>query len=442
MAQIVHKHGLDGGWALDDAGDYDFPLSLYRKIPLIVQANAGWVRLNFRLGAHYQDWTTPDSRGKSAFDQYDVVVNACQAQGLQILGLVCNEAWPGHQSDWCAGNAENGLGNGDNPYMQALTKAFVAITNRYNGVIADYEIWNEPDAWKSNPSSTVYQGGSFIYPSNFAWLLHHVYNARIAGLTILSGGLFGNNNNNGISIPGDVYLSNTYRQGKALAKWGDDLTTYGSYPLDVIGQHIYVDQWGSTSSAIIKSFLDAVHNASVQNEPPPCSKPTVVTEIGWNTTNVSESIQAANLGVSFDVINQTSYVTRAIWYDSHDTLTPGFNWGVRHSDDTPKPSLMAFQERSANYMEQSIVDHWNSFFKQLQQLFPTQNIQLPRTGSGIYSAWHNLYVGGKQIGPATSYEYNSIDWQGNPIVCQDFGSWRCEWQNGKGKFYGPTGVIS
>ena len=93
-------------------------------------------------------------------------------------------------------------------------------------------------------------------------------------------------------------------------------------------------------------------------------------------------------------------------------------------------------------MEQSIVDHWNSFFKQLQQLFPTQNIQLPRTGSGIYSAWHNLYVAGKQLGPATSYEYNSIDWGGNPIVCQDFGSWRCEWQNGKGKFYGPTGVIS
>ncbi|MGZ3630742.1 MAG: hypothetical protein ACXVDN_24185, partial [Ktedonobacteraceae bacterium] len=119
MAQLVCKHGLDGGWALDNAGEYDFPLSLYRKIPFIVQANAGWVRLNFRLGAHYQDWTTPDSRGKSALDQYDVVVNACLAKGLHILGLVCNEAWPGHQSDWCAGNAENGLGNGDNPYMQA-----------------------------------------------------------------------------------------------------------------------------------------------------------------------------------------------------------------------------------------------------------------------------------------------------------------------------------
>ena len=178
MAQLVHKHGLDGGWALDDAGEYDFPLSLYRKIPLIVQANAAWVRLNFRLGAHYQDWTTPDSRGKSALDQYDVVVNTCLAKGLHILGLVCNEAWPGHQSDWCAGNAENGLGNGDNPYMQALTKAFVAITNRYNGAIADYEIWNEPDAWKSHPSSTVYLGGSFIYPSNFAWLLHHVYTCQ------------------------------------------------------------------------------------------------------------------------------------------------------------------------------------------------------------------------------------------------------------------------
>ncbi len=442
MTQLVYKHGLDGGWAINDAGEYDFPLSLYRKIPLIVQAKAGWVRLNFRLGAHYQDWTTPDSRGKSALDQYDVVVNACLAKGLQILGLVCNEAWPGPQSDWCAGNAENGLGNGDNPYMLALTNAFVEITKHYSGAISDYEIWNEPDAWKTHPSPTVYLGGSFIYPSNFAWLLHHAYNARIAGVTIISGGLFGNNND-GSPIPGDSYLRATYRQGKAFAKWEDDLRTYGSYPLDTIGQHIYVDQWGSTSSAIIKSFLDAVHNAASQNEPPPFRKPTVVTEIGWNTANVSESIQASNLAVSFDVINQTSYVTRAIWFNTQDQdiVPTGFNWGLYHLDGTPKPSCKAFQERSANYMEQAIIDHWNSFFRQLQQLFPTQNIQLPRTGTGIYSAWHKLYVGGKQLGSATSYEYNSIDWSGNPIICQDFGSWRCEWKNGNARFYGPTGTM-
>lgn len=441
MAQLVGNDGLDGGWALNDTGEYDFPYSLYRKVPLIVQANAGWVRLNFRLGAHYRDWTTPDSSGKSALDQYDVVVNACIAKGLRILGLIGNEAWPGFQSDWCAGNSENGLGNGDNPYMQALTNAFVEIARHYSGTISDYEIWNEPNAWSSHPSPTVYEGGSFIYPSNFAWLLHLVYNARLAGSTIISGGLFGQNIG-GIPSPGDDYLRDTYRQGSALANWTNDLQTDGRFPLDAIGQHIYVDQGGSTSSTTIKYFLDAVHNAASQSEPSPFSKPTVVTEIGWNTASVSESIQAANLATSFGLINQTSYVARAFWFNTQDTLSPGFDWGVYHSDGTPKPSLQAFQEGSANYMEQSINDHWNSFFRQLQQLFPTQNIQLPRTGTGIYSAWHNIYVGGKQLGPATSYEYNSIDWNGNPIVCQDFASWRCEWQNGNAKFFGPSGEIS
>ena len=440
MAQLVGIHGVDGGWSINDAGDYDFPYSLYRKIPLMLQMKAGWVRLNFRLGAHYQDWTTPDSRGKSALDQYDVVVNACLANGLHILGLICNEAWPGGQPAWCAGNAENGLGNGDNPYMQALTNAFGVITKHYSGSISDFEIWNEPDAWKTHPSPTVYQGGSFIYPSNFAWLLHHVYNARPAGITIISGGLFGNNAG-GQSNPGAVYLGDTYRQGKALAQWNNDLQTYGSFPLDVIGQHIYVDQWGSTAATTIQNFLDAVHNAAAQNEPHPFSKPTVVTEIGWNTANVSENIQASNLDVSFGFINQVSYVTRAFWFNIQDSLTSGFNWGVFHSDNTPKPSVKTFQVRSVNYMDQSINDHWSSYFRQLQQLFPNQNIQLPKTGTGIYSAWYKLYVAGKQLGPATSYEYNSVDWSGNPIVCQDFGSWRCEWQNGNARFFGPTGPM-
>ena len=440
MAQLVGIHGVNGGWAINDAGDYDFPYSLYRIIPLMVQMNAGWVRLNFRLGAHYQDWTTSDSNGKSALDQYDVVVNACVANGLRILGLVCNEAWPGRQSDWCAGNAENGLGNGDNPYMQALTNAFGVITKQYSGVISDFEIWNEPNAWNTHPSANVYLGGSFIYPSNFAWLLHHVYNARPAGITIISGGLFGHNIG-GQPSPGDAYLKDTYKQGKALAQWENDLKTYGSYPLDAIGQHIYVDQGGSTSATTIQYFLDAVHNAVAQNEPPSGSKPTVMTEIGWNTASVSENIQASNLDVSFGCINQKSYVTRAFWFNTQDTLTSGFRWGTFHSDNTAKPSVKTFQVRSVNYMDQSINDHWNSFFRQLQQLFPNQNIQLPKTGTGIYSAWYKLYASGKQLGPATSYEYNSVDWSGNHIVCQDFGSWRCEWQNGNARFFGPTGSM-
>jgi hypothetical protein len=44
------RHGLQGGWAVDDIGHINFIHSLSLQMGFIQQAGAGWVRINFRLG--------------------------------------------------------------------------------------------------------------------------------------------------------------------------------------------------------------------------------------------------------------------------------------------------------------------------------------------------------------------------------------------------------
>jgi hypothetical protein len=94
--------------------------------------------------------------------------------------------------------------------------------------------------------------------------------------------------------------------------------------------------------------------------------------------------------------------------------------------------------------QQSIHDRWIGFFSTLRIATGNVTIPLAPTGTGIYNAWQSLYLAGKQLGPATSYEYDSIDWGGNPIKCQDFGSCRIEYYYTTGVWhaYGPSGQIA
>jgi hypothetical protein len=112
----------------------------------------------------------------------------------------------------------------------------------------------------------------------------------------------------------------------------------------------------------------------------------------------------------------------------------------------PLDSLLTYIRTSlANpNMEKSILDHWNSFFTDLRKATSNPNIPLAITGTGIFNAWHLLYVNGTQLGPATSYEYDSVDWNGNAIRCQDFGSYRIEYYLATGIWhaYGATGQVA
>ncbi len=78
---------------------------------------------------------------------------------------------------------------------------------------------------------------------------------------------------------------------------------------------------------------------------------------------------------------------------------------------------------------------WASFFVTIGQ-------KPPATGTGIFTTWLSDWVNhGKQYGPPITHEYDSSDWNGNHIVCQEFAHARCEWSAGSATWYGPNGKI-
>lgn len=358
------KPGLQSGTALNDDGNVDFPNSLRSNLPLIRDAGAGWVRIEFRLGNHFRDWTTKDSRGISAIEYYDVLVNEARDQnGLKVLGVISHESWPGTQDEWRTGNAEYQGGNGDNAYLQAFSQqAVVVLVERFQGRVDEWEIWDEPNAFTTVEGGEPH-GGSYIYPSNFAQLLRHVWQdtRRFPKARIVSGGLLSTDHGvrprQGVpahvlqSTSGGQYVSETYRLGRRLANWDTIRDQSGSYPLDDVGVHLYVDQSQPTTAAKVKSAVEEVRDAYVAFEGPKTPKRLVITEVGWSTSLVSQKIQAGNLQTTYATLIGLPYVRNAYWYLAQDVTGSDDAFGLQTAgartnqyNGIPKLALDAYRE--------------------------------------------------------------------------------------------------
>jgi hypothetical protein len=62
------------------------------------------------------------------------------------------------------------------------------------------------------------------------------------------------------------------------------------------------------------------------------------------------------------------------------------------------------------------------------------------TGSGIYNAWLADYTQSKFHGPPLTHEYDSVDWNGKPIIIQEFSYGWAEW-TGKVTWYDAEGAM-
>lgn len=404
LAQASHgpakgSQGLHGGWAVDDGGNVDFYHSLSSQYGTMHTAGAGWVRVNFRLGACFEDWARPGCNGKTAVQVYAEVVARAQANGLLVLGLLSNESWKGSQFQWTANNAETTRGSGDNAYVLGFAEqAAGVLADHFKGKIAQWEVWNEPNAWTYLDASGTPRGGTFVYPSNFAWLLKRSYE-RIKSsdptATVISGGLFGHDiggaammvQDDGVhrrvtkwgvlagtslarpagtslapaapaapagreqlpemverqavtcssKVPsGADYLCATYDMGIRRAGW-----KAGFYPLDYVGQHLYIDQGATTSSAKLTTYLADVRNAYGAYEG--TGKQTHLTEFGWETRTgvLPPHVQAQNLETAFQTFKNTSYVGRAYWFMAQDIPEGNLYFGLVASGGENKCSPAA-----------------------------------------------------------------------------------------------------
>jgi hypothetical protein len=375
--------GLQAGWAVGDSGVVSFPHSVLAELPIMTEAQAGWVRINFRLGGCYQDWTSPVTAadvsnrgcdpslvGHTALQAYDQVIDTARADHLQVLGTLSNEAWQGNQDDWTANNAETTSGNGDNAYAQAFaSQAAGVLASHFAGRVSRWEVWNEPNAWTDYDDAGHVWGSSWIYPSNFAWLLKRSYAAikqADSNAIVVAGGLLSTDaggtvmevpgpgapkqirknatvptwqrtpnstskNTSCISnVPssGAGYLCDTYAAGLASAGW------ITPYPFDVVGQHLYIDQGSTTTTNHVTANLQDVRQAYLAYEGTGTAKQTELTEFGWMadpsapTYQADAARQAQNLQTIYTVIHATRYVSCGYWFAAQDVPEGSVFYGL------------------------------------------------------------------------------------------------------------------
>jgi hypothetical protein len=295
-----------------------------------------------------------------------------------------------------------GGGDGDNSYLSDFSEqAALILVSHFQGRVGLWEVWNEPNAYTSYSEEDGYTGGTFIYPSNFAWLLRHVYeDVGITDAQFVSGGVLGHDlgglpasvegspvtkrgdpmtpgygtrayraplgpeaisgaDGAGVAESGADYLRATYDQGKENAGWDDVLATHGSYPLDGVGQHLYVDQGGGASAGKIGAYLLEVRNAYTAYEGAGTTKQTYVTEVGWATNMVSETTQAENLRIAYGEFRETDYLQAAFWFQLRDITAAGLFYGLLTPfNDLPwteKPSWTAYRNYATWLMADSLV---------------------------------------------------------------------------------------
>jgi hypothetical protein len=347
-SQAAGPYGADNGWAIDNSGNALLTAAVATKMS---QGETGWIRIEMRLIPGHTNWDS------AMLGYYDTAVNNARNAGLQVLLLIDGGSWPGNQTNWEANSSEKNPGlNGDNLYVEGYaTNAVVPIVQHFRNRVKHYELWNEPNSW----TTSVGVGGTYLYPSNYGWLLARSWEAvhktlQIDDVTLFFGGVFGHNIS-GITSYGNAgaqYIDDTYSTGTNVAKGNSFAyikSKYNAYPLDGVGEHIYIDTGGLVSSNTFRQYEDWVLQAYTKYEGTSTLKKTFITEFGWQTTNssnihgVSQATQDTNLITAFSAIQATPYVQMAIWFQWQDNPAGNLYYGVVDSSGNAKQSYPDYQ---------------------------------------------------------------------------------------------------
>lgn len=146
---------------------------------------------------------------------------------------------------------------------------------------------------------------------------------------------------------GASYLRAVYEAGlRGRAGWETVRRELGSYPLDAVGQHLYLDQGGICPPEHVSAYLGWLRHAVEAYEGSGGAKPAYVTEAAWSIASVPPPLQARNLATLYGVCARTPYVAGALWYELQDNPAAHTCYGVADPHWARKPSFMQFKSIS------------------------------------------------------------------------------------------------
>jgi hypothetical protein len=137
---------------------------------------------------------------------------------------------------------------------------------------------------------------------------------------------------------GGDYLCATFDAGWKLKLWAK-----GAGPFEHVGQHLYINQAGTTSGSSMSQYLNDLRKVYANYGGEPATKQTHITEFGWSTGSVTPTVQAQNLQTAYQTFRGSSYVGRAYWYRTQDLGVTGDLYGLVQGDGALKASFSAYQ---------------------------------------------------------------------------------------------------
>ncbi len=263
------------------------------------------------------------------YSAYDRIVDRLAARQIKVLGLLDYQsiAWAS-TSDWTTDDFRL--------RFVARVQEIVGHYRSQANPIRHWEIWNEED---------ICVGGYCprIDPEFYGRILVDVYHAIKAidpGATVVLGG---------ISPKGFEYASNYLSDLYGTTALQTHLGQYGYHPFDAVGAHPYPETFTSPNPGladVLDSRVKAVMNANGD-----ATKKVWLTEMGWNSSQVTESSQASYLTQSYQMMDTHTdpaypgngpYVERYFWFRYNDFGTIDL-WGLKTADlSRAKPAYTSY----------------------------------------------------------------------------------------------------
>ncbi|WP_437590139.1 hypothetical protein [Sorangium sp. So ce1000] len=322
-------YGIDPG-APVDAGKVILDEDYAERL---AKAGAGAVRVEFLLdGAEAWD--------EDKLEEYDAIIDAVRAAGLEPLGLLSHRTLGEGQDVW----NDDPDRDGNNAYVEAFAETAEALMARFAGRVVQWEIWSQPNCSELlDPALDPKNAGcTYVLPRVLAQILAQI-RIRNEGLfnvdelSLTTGGLLASDDA-AAPFSGVDYLRELYAQ----PVWDDLEARFGRRtPWSHLGQQLFFHQSTEVDPVALGDFLDEVRDLADEEGD---ESPFAVTGMAWSTLLVGEELQAANLTTSLELLSARDDVAGVVWASFQDAPLDEQPFGLVDDVGVAKLALAAFRE--------------------------------------------------------------------------------------------------
>ena len=284
-----------------------------RQIGLCQELGIGWARLDV-------NWNGIEpARGQYQWADLDDAVQKLLAVNLNLFATIA------YAPGWANGNQPRTAP----PLNGSDFAAFVTqVVKRYQGKIAYWGIWNEPNL------PAYYTGSMDDYLAKILAPGADAVHAADSGAKVAGPEL---------SHAGDA------RDATFWYRWMNTILAQQGQRLDIITHHIYTDPsawelWRRLDGFVFP-FLEGKNLLTTLREAGVADKPLWLTEIGWKSNQGTEQLQAGNYQKFFDGLVSRAWISKVFFYELNDVEGFPDKWGIVTAGFAKKPAYQVIQEQ-------------------------------------------------------------------------------------------------